>query len=302
MLSRITSVLVLGMAILSLPSLTWAELSVQDENGVFIISEVPKRIVVLELSFANALATVGVSPVGIADDNDENILLPEVKSQLKPWVSLGMRSQPSLENISALQPDLIIADFERHASVYENLSLIAPTLLLKSRGETYQENLETATKIGIVVSKSTEMQKRIHDHKVIMADYRQTFEKIKDVGTVQFAVVNSRGMWLHGPSSYAGGVLNALGLESPIPNKTSTAYLPTSLELLLSVNPNWLLVGAYGDHTILDDWYENTSLVQMLHSMQNDRIIDVSPELWSLNRGMLAAEGIAKNLQEIVSH
>lgn len=57
-----------------------------------------------------------------------------------------MRSQPSLEAIAVLKPDLIIADAERHRAIYQDLQRIAPTLLLKSRGETYQENLESAQK------------------------------------------------------------------------------------------------------------------------------------------------------------
>lgn len=302
MLSRSLCVLVVCFTILFVSPFTWAELNIQDEQGTFTISGVPKRIVVLELSFANALATVGISPVGIADDNDSNILLPEVKKHLKPWVSLGMRSQPNLEIISTLKPDLIIADFERHSSIYSNLSRIAPTLLLKSRSQTYEENLEAAKKIGMAVFEDTQMKKRIREHKAIMNDYRQAFSEIKLTQTMQFAIVNSRGMWLHGPSSYTGGVLNALGIKSPIPKETVTPYLATSMELLLNVNPDWLLVGAYGNHTILDEWYENTILIKMLHSVKNDQIIYVSPELWSLNRGMLAAEGIAKNLYNIVSH
>ncbi len=302
MLSRSLCVLVVCFTILFVSPFTWAELNIQDEQGTFTISGVPKRIVVLELSFANALATVGISPVGIADDNDSNILLPEVKKHLKPWVSLGMRSQPNLEIISTLKPDLIIADFERHSSIYSNLSRIAPTLLLKSRSQTYEENLEAAKKIGMAVFEDTQMKKRIREHKAIMNDYRQAFSEMKLTQTMQFAIVNSRGMWLHGPSSYTGGVLNALGIKSPIPKETVTPYLATSMELLLNVNPDWLLVGAYGNHTILDEWYENTILIKMLHSVKNDQIIYVSPELWSLNRGMLAAEGIAKNLYNIVSH
>lgn len=281
----------------ALPS--WAERSVQDEHGTFTINGTPKRIVVLEFSFVDALAAVGVSPIGIADDNNPDDLLPSVRKHLKPWTSLGMRSQPSLEQIAALKPDLIIADSERHASAYHSLSQIAPTLLLKSRGETYQENIDSAAKIGIVVNKQKAMQQRIKEHEAIMATYRKAFAKMGTVGTVQFAIASPRGVWLHGPTSYAGGVLHNLGITSPIPEESRSPYLAASLELLLKANPNWLLVGAYGHHTVLDDWRSNP-LYGVLTAVKQHHVVAVSPAVWSLNRGMLAAEGIAKNLQEVL--
>ncbi len=79
----------------------------------------------------DALAAVDVSPVGVADDNDATRVIPAVRAKIEPWQSVGMRSQPSLEAIAVLKPDLIIADAERHRAIYQDLQRIAPTLLLK---------------------------------------------------------------------------------------------------------------------------------------------------------------------------
>lgn len=275
-----------------------AERTVQDEQGTFTISGTPQRIVALEFSFVDALAAVGVSPVGVADDKNNERVIPSVRAAIKPWTSVGMRSQPSLEVIAELKPDLIIADAERHTAVYQDLSRIAPTLLLKSRGETYAENLESAALVGIAVNKEQQMQARIAKHKAVMAEYKTHFSS---QDTIQFAVITEKGMWMHGPASYAGGVINQLGLNSPIPDQTEKAYLPTSFEQLLKVNPDWLLLGAYSEQTVVDEWQKNP-LFKMLKVSQNSRSVEVAPELWSLNRGMLAAEGIAKNLEAILAN
>ncbi|CED71628.1 ferric vibrioferrin-binding periplasmic protein PvuB [Aliivibrio wodanis] len=269
---------------------------IQDEQGQFEIATTPQRIVVLEFSFVDALAAVGVSPVGVADDNDASRVIPAVRELIQPWKSVGMRSQPSLEAIAVLKPDLIIADAERHRTVYQDLQRIAPTLLLKSRGETYQENLKSALKIGIAVDRQSEMELRIQQHQQAMADFKSHFS-LKE--TIQFAVVSDKGMWLHSPASYAGGVLTALGIASPLVASTEKAYLPTSFELLLKTNPDWLLLGAYSHPNIIDDWQKN-SLFNALTSEKKKQLVEVSPELWSLNRGMLAAEQIARNLEQIL--
>jgi len=73
----------------------------------------------------DALAQVGVSPVGVADDNKVDRILPQVREKITAWQSVGTRSQPSLEVIASLKPDLIIADPSRHTAVFEELKKIA---------------------------------------------------------------------------------------------------------------------------------------------------------------------------------
>ena len=115
--------------------------TVEDSKGSFSLDYAPQRIVVLEFSFADALAAVGVAPVGIADDKDKNRVLPEVRDIIGDWQSVGTRSQPSLEVIASLKPDLIIADISRHEAVYDDLKKIAPTLILPYSGTRQGEPL-----------------------------------------------------------------------------------------------------------------------------------------------------------------
>ncbi|MEJ2765876.1 Fe(3+) dicitrate ABC transporter substrate-binding protein [Photobacterium sp. MCCC 1A19761] len=276
----------------------WAETrTIQDEIGTVTLTGTPTRIVALEFSFVDAMAAIGVAPLGIADDGKPERLIPAVKAVVPNWHSVGSRYQPSLEAIAELKPDLIIADLERHSTIYQDLKRIAPTLILKSRGETYEENLAAVLTLAKAINKTEEMEVRLRQHRETMAAYKAMIDSQE---TVQFAVVSDRGMWMHGPASYAGGVLDLLNVKSPIPDQTGQAYLPTSLEQLLAANPDWLLIGRYADQTPLEEW-QSSPMYSLLRAVKHDRVIEVSPGLWSLSRGMLAAEGMAENITQLMN-
>ncbi|HBI6864854.1 TPA: Fe(3+) dicitrate ABC transporter substrate-binding protein FecB [Enterobacter cloacae] len=271
--------------------------TVQDERGTFTLDKTPQRIVVLELSFADALAAVDVSPVGIADDNDTNRILPEVRARLKPWQSVGTRAQPSLEAISALKPDLIIADSSRHSGIYGALQNIAPVLLLKSRNETYAENLQSAAIIGDVVGKSAQMKARLARHKQLMAQWASQLPK----GTLAiFGTSREQQFNLHTRETYTGSVLTALGLK--VPTAMAGASMPSvGLEQLLALNPAWLLVAHYREESIVKRWQQDP-LWQMLTAAQKQQVVSVDSNAWARMRGIFAAESIASDTVKIVHH
>lgn len=266
---------------------------INHELGELTLEGTPSRIVVLEYSFIDALAAIGISPVGIADDKQPDRVIPQVKALIEPWTSVGLRSQPNLEVIAGLKPDLIIADLHRHKISYRDLSQIAPTMLLKSRGETYEDSLASALLIGIAVDQEQKMRARIALHQKRMNEYKMKFQ---EAGTVQFATVNDRGMWMHGPLSFTGSLINHLGLKTAIPNLRDSHTLQANLEVLLQTNPDWLFYTKTKPVTIWDSWQENP-LFNLLKISKTKQAYPVSSALWSLNRGMLAAEGIAAELE-----
>tara|TARA_R110002167_G_scaffold142502_1_gene331274 strand:+ start:129 stop:980 length:852 start_codon:yes stop_codon:yes gene_type:complete len=276
-------------------SLTQA-VTVEDSKGTFTLDYIPKRIVVLEFSFADALASVNVSPVGIADDKDPERVLKQVRDIIGEWQSVGTRSQPSLEVISSLKPDLIIADIGRHEGVYEDLKKIAPTLILPSRRETYEDNLKAAAVIGKVVGKDQEMQARLAKHKIIMQNYATQLPKDFNV---QFVVARADNLFMHPANSYAGGVIKALGLKNPSLEKDDKqSSRQIGLEQLLAINPDYLIVGTYVSPNIIDKW-EKEPLWSVLKVARNKHIFRVNGNVWSRCRGIMAAENMAKDLTRI---
>lgn len=277
---------------------------IEHELGVTDVPDAPKRIVVLEFSFIDALASVGVAPVGIADDNKRGRVVPAYTNVIGDnWVSVGTRKSPSLEVIASLNPDLIIADKKRHSKAFKMLSEIAPTIVLDSLAGDYHASVSQMSIIGKAIGKADAMEKRVKEHKDLMAAYVAKIAPKANGKTAQFGVSNAKGLWLHSPASYNGSLLKMFGFGNGMKpdngDKFSKTYVPTTLEQLSEVNPDLLLFGKYADPAFVDGWADD-QLYKDLTAVKNKQVHTVTAHNWSRLRGMLAAELTAADLLKIV--
>ena len=273
-----------------------APIEVDDGLHRVQLPDTPKRVVVLEFSFLDSLAAVGVTPVGAADDGDAKRVLPRVRQAIGQWTSVGLRSQPSIEEIARLKPDLIIADLNRHQALYKDLSSIAPTLLLPSRGEDYEGSLKSAELIGKALGKSSEMDARIASNR---AHLKAIAQQMPAGASVLFGVAREDSFSVHGPHAYAGSVLAAIGLKVPSVRENAAPTEFVSLEQLLAINPAWLLVGHYRHPSIVDVWSKQP-LWQVLDAVRNKQVAEVDGDTWARNRGVMASEQIAEDTLAIL--
>ena len=270
--------------------------TVKDAKGEFTLDKTPSRVVALEYSFVDALAQVGVSPVGVADDNKIDRILPQVREKIAAWQSVGTRSQPSLEVIASLKPDLIIADPSRHTAVFEELKKIAPTVMFDSRHESYQENLETAQKIGDLVGKSSEMKAKINEHNDYIANIAKNLGvqgKKASFGTSRedkFNIQNDNG--------YVGSFLTTLGF-APTKLNSDQSFVEINLEQLVMEKPEYLFIAHYRDESIARKW-EAEPLWKAIPAVKANHVYSVDADMWARGRGLEASKIMAKQIEGFV--
>jgi len=253
--------------------------TVKDAKGEFTLDKTPSRVVALEYSFVDALAQVGVSPVGVADDNKVDRILPQVREKIAAWQSVGTRSQPSLEVIASLKPDLIIADPSRHTAVFEELKKIAPTVMFDSRHESYQENLETAQKIGDLVGKSAEMKAKINEHNDYIANI-------------------AKNLGVQGKKASFGTSREALGF-APTKLNSDQAFVEINLEQLVMEKPEYLFIAHYRDESIARKW-EAEPLWKAIPAVKANHVYSVDADMWARGRGLEASKIMAKQIEGFV--
>lgn len=271
------------------PSTSESKRVIKHELEETEISGTPKRIVALEFSFVDALAAAGIAPVGIADDGNSDIFIDEITSVIGTYTSVGTRKQPSLEVISSLQPDLIIADLNRHKEIYEELKKIAPTLVLKSLESSYQENLDSFKVITEAINAGDVQEKRLAEHSKKINELKANVAA-SEQRTVLPAVVTADLFNAHASNSYTGELLELLGFKNAI--QQEEAYAKLNLEQLVQVNPDILFVMAAGEKTLIDEW-KNNPLWQEIGAVKNNQVFVVDRNLWSKFRGLIAGEAIA---------
>ena len=270
--------------------------TVKDAKGEFTLDKTPSRVVALEYSFVDALAQVGVSPVGVADDNKIDRILPQVREKIAAWQSVGTRSQPSLEVIASLKPDLIIADPSRHTAVFEELKKIAPTVMFDSRHESYQENLETAQKIGDLVGKSAEMKAKINEHN----DYITNIAKNLGVQGKKASFGTSREdkFNIQNDNGYVGSFLTTLGF-APTKLNSDQAFVEINLEQLVMEKPEYLFIAHYRDESIARKW-EAEPLWKAIPAVKANHVYSVDADMWARGRGLEASKIMAKQIEGFV--
>ncbi|MED3789295.1 Fe(3+) dicitrate ABC transporter substrate-binding protein [Peribacillus frigoritolerans] len=264
--------------------------TIKHEMGETEMKDTPKKIVTLELSFVDSLNALGIKPIGISDDNKKEMITKLVGQEMD-YTSVGTREQPNLEVISSLQPDLIIADAERHKGIYKDLQQIAPTIVLKSRESTYQENLDSFKTIAKAVNKEDAAAKRLSEHEKTIKELKSKLTVDSNM-TVLPAVVRDTSFQAHTSSSYDGELLERMGLKNAIQQKQPHAEM--NLEQLVEINPDVLLLANNEGKLLTDEWKDNP-LWKDLKAVKSGQVYSVDRDLWTRYRGVESAEAIAKD-------
>ncbi|MFI6870236.1 ABC transporter substrate-binding protein [Nocardia sp. NPDC050406] len=132
--------------------------------GETTVEGTPKRIVALGNQWLDTVQVLGVTPVGYVDN------IAVVSQSAPPWEPKALESAKVLntqgnlvEQISALEPDLIVADpFIANQKTYDDLSQVAPTIpgLTKEAVTPWQDQVRA---LGKVLHKTEDADRVIND-------------------------------------------------------------------------------------------------------------------------------------------
>lgn len=258
------------------------------------IEGTPKRVVVLDTGELDSAMSLGVTPVGSVEAV-EGLGLPSYLEGTGEIENVGTIEEPNLEKIATLNPDLILSSKLRHEQIYDQLSQIAPTVFTETTGVTWKENFK----------KHAEAMNRGDEAGRIMDDYERRIEDFKntmgdrlsetEVSVVRFLPGETR---VYQKESFIGTVLEDAGLPRPPSQDVDDfAILNASEEEIPEMDGDAIFVTIYGareDSTKTK--ITSDPLWRKLEAVRQDRVYEVSDDLWMLGIGYTAADGALGDL------
>lgn len=178
------------------------------------------KVVSLEWGETEMLVSLGVQPVGAADT--KGYATWNTAAKLDASVKdVGMRGEPSVDSIAALQPDLIVMENDSTATVIDQLEKFAPVLVAK--GSDASRNLDRMRDdfalIAAAVGKADEAKKVLDDFDKALADGKKKIEAAGGAGK-NFAIADG---WKEGSTVNIrmfgqGALVSQLGIRLGLKN------------------------------------------------------------------------------------
>ncbi len=252
--------------------------TIKHMKGEYTLEQRPERIAVLDVQFVDQLVALGEQPAGSVTAAGADADFPEYLSdKISDVKVLGTYQEPNLEALVAMNPDFIVCT-EVHEAIYDNLSKIAPTIMLL-RNEDWRDTLAT---FGKMMGKEKEAEQ-------VLQAYKEKTDKLAaelaaKLNGQSVALIRPRDdmIRVHTPEHRTGAILyKDLGLVPPkqVAEEKDTAY-QISLEALADVG---------GDHYFLlsDDMFkglveefQNTTTWKSLEPVKNNRVYTVDTTMW----------------------
>lgn len=275
-------------------------ITIEHAMGTTEVPANPKRVVVLTNEGAEALLTLGVTPVGAAQPATGNPWYPHTEDKMKDVKPVGDELQVNLEAIAALKPDLIIGNKMRQEKVYEQLNSIAPTVFSETlRGE-WKENFKFYAK---AVNKEKEGQKVLADYDKRIKDLQGKLgdQVNQEISMVRFMPGDVR---IYHQDTFSGVILKELGFKRPgDQNNNDFAERNVSKERIPAMDGDILFYFTYNQGnenkgSELEKEYTSDPLFQNLNAVKNGKAYKVDDVIWNTAGGVIAANLMLDDIEK----
>lgn len=272
-----------------IPTATPSTVSLTDSTGELLtFTTRPVRVACLTEICPDIMAELGLEPVAVNDPLSQDPRFFGSRADGFRVIG-GSFFEPSLEDIAAAQPDLVIGLGGVHDALREALRPIAPLYIVNPM--TYEDSIQYLREIGAAMARPAEAEEAVQRFLSKLEDYRARSPKDR-TALVMYGTDVNFGIDTEG--ALTGGLLaEVTGYPWPNPPLDQGGHasggMQFSLEGVLSVDPDVIFVQTMAfpgfQPPPLTEQLAANPLWSELRAVRNGEVHEVSFGLWSTGRG-----------------
>ena len=267
---------------------------VRHAMGQATVPAAPQRVVVLDMGELDIALALGVQPIGYATYTANEELAPYLQERMTESTWVGTVTEPDLELVLSLQPDLILTNKLRHEAIYQQLSQIAPTVCSETVGVVWKENLQLFAE---ALGKAEEGERLMADYFARLEEFKRAMGPRLDETEVSLVRSFPDHVRIYMKASFMGSVVEDAGLPRPPAQDKDIFMEEATAERIRDLD---------GDVMFIMYWnrQQGEQLSQLMQHplwsrldvVQQGRVYEVDDRIWGTGLGPLAANRIIDDL------
>lgn len=275
---------------------------IEHAAGTACVPANPQRVVVLD-ALDNVLS-LGITPVGAANwigtATGEDAAFPSYldPASLEAVAWLGNSREPNLEKLLSLNPDIILGRKNRHEAIYDQLSAIAPTVLIDQRGVGGWRGQFVA--YAEALSQQEKAAQLLADYDARAADIASRLAALDNPPTVSLVRFDPERIVIYQKQIFAGSVLEDAGVTRPEYQNKDQRTENISLEQVNLIDADILLTTAANPEESMLAELQANPLWSQLQAVQNEQVYSVPFDIWIGGWTISGANLILDEVEKVV--
>lgn len=281
-------VLAMLLALAALPALAGTSTGAEAGGAAKTCS---RRVVTLFQGATDTAVALGVVPVGVVESWLDKPVYPYLRAALADTTLVGLETQPSLEDIALLAPDLIVASRFRHQRIEPLLSALAPVVMLDDIYR-YRDTLTVMASALGLEARGQALSARLAARLAQLRARLKAHFGARWPLTVSLIDVRANEVRSYLASSFGGSVLAALGFRWNAAQRRLSGVLVklSGIESLPTLDAEVFFVMRHSRGAAVAAHYRRLQahlLWQRMDAPRHGEVREVDAIDWSLSGGIL---------------
>ncbi|PQJ85016.1 iron-siderophore ABC transporter substrate-binding protein [Aliivibrio sifiae] len=274
-------------------------MEIKHELGLVQLAKTPEKVITLDWTLTETTLSLGVNPIGITDVQGYQswVTKPELDDSV---LDVGSRSEPNLELITELKPDVILIS-QYMLPMYDKLNAIAPTLVYtvyNNKKMPLVSAKEITLQLGYLLDKEQQAQDVIAKTEQRLSENGDKIHRLqtnnKPLLFIRF--INDRTVRIHSDGSLAQATINEMGLVNAWHEATNMwGFTTAGLEALARhQQSNVLIFGPLKEAE--KKQLTQSALWQAMAFSRTDSVYEL-PAIWTFG-GLISAQRFSDNITQ----